>query len=155
MATGSLRWSRGVLLGPVAGVLAFVATYAFLRSLQAPDSQVSVNAAIYRLNLAVTAVLALVFLGESVTVAKVTGLTLAVVAVLLLTEVRRARVSAGGLVFLLYKVGVADGAPPPLLIFGQFCTLTTIAFCWATWREGGVRFTRTIRSCWPLPSSAR
>ena len=96
------------------------------------------------------------FLGESVTVAKVTGLVLAVAAVLLLTEVRRARVSAGGigwaalamaafgLVFLLYKVGVADGAPPPLLIFGQFCALTTIAFCWATWREGGVRFTRTI-----------
>ncbi len=173
VATGSLRWSRGLLLGPVAGVLAFVATYAFLRSLQAPRGQVSVNAAIYRLNLAVTALLAIVFLGESVTVAKVTGLVLAVAAVLLLTETstRRAAVSAGGigwaalamvafgLVLLLYKIGVAVGAPPPLLIFGQFCALTTIAFCYATWREGGVRFTRAIwthaPACGVLNSSGR
>ena len=171
--TASLRWSRGLLLGPLAGVLAFVATYAFLRSLQAPHSQVSVNAAIYRLNLAVTAVLALVFLGESVTAAKVTGLVLAVAAVLLLTDTsaRRLTMSAGGvgwaalamaafgLVLFLYKVGVAAGAPPPLLIFGQFCALTTIAFCWATWREGGARFTRAIwmhaPACGVLNSSGR
>ncbi len=113
------------------------------------------------------------FLGESFTVAKVTGLTLAVVAVLLPTDtsVRRATVSAGGvgwaalamvafgLVLFLYKVGVAVGAPPALLIFGQFCALTTIAFCYATWREGGVRFTRTIwmhaPACGVLNSSGR
>jgi len=173
MATGSVRWSRGILLGPVAGVLAFVATYAFLRSLQAPGAQVSVNAAIYRLNLAVTALLAIVVLGEAVTAAKVAGLLLAVAAVLLLSETRArlATVSAAGvgwaclamvafgLVLFLYKVGVIFGAPPPLLIFGQFCALTTIAFCYATWREGGVRFTRTIwthaPACGVLNSSGR
>ncbi|MBI4637167.1 MAG: EamA family transporter [Candidatus Rokubacteria bacterium] len=158
VATGSLRWSGGILFGPVAGVLAFVATYAFLRSLQVPGAQVGVNAAIYRLNLAVTAVLAIVVLGEGVTTTKVAGLVLAVAAVLLLTQAsaRRAMVSAGGvgwaclamvafgLVLFLYKVAVAFGAPPALLIFGQFCALTTIAFGYATWREGGVRFTGTI-----------
>ncbi|MFQ5974668.1 MAG: hypothetical protein ACE5Q3_20275, partial [Alphaproteobacteria bacterium] len=36
VATSSLRWSRGLLFGPMAGVLAFVAGYTFLRSLQAP-----------------------------------------------------------------------------------------------------------------------
>ena len=173
LATGSLRWNRAILFGPVAGVLAFVATYAFLRSLQAPGGQVSVNAAVYRLNLAVAAVLAIVFLGESVTAPKVAGLVLAVTAVLLLTETsaRRATPSARGigwagvatvafgLVLFLYKVAVGLGAPPALLILGQFSSLTTIAFCWATWREGGVRFTRAIWThapvCGVLNSSGR
>ena len=173
LATGSLRWNRAILFGPVAGVLAFVTTYAFLRSLQAPGGQVSVNAAIYRLNLAVTAVLAIVFLGERVTAPKVAGLVLAVTAVLLLTEpsARRATPSARGvgwagvatvvfgLVLFLYKVAVGLGAPPSLLILGQFSSLTIIAFCWATWREGGVRFTRAIwthaPACGVLNSSGR
>lgn len=173
VATGSVRWSPGLLVGPVAGVLAFVATYAFLRSLQAPGAQVSVNAAIYRLNLAVTALLAIAVLGEAVTITKVTALLLAVAAVVTLGEVswRRFAGSAGGvgwafvamvafgLVLFLYKVGVMLGASPPLLIFGQFCALTTISFCWATWGEGGVRFTRAIwahaPACGVLNSSGR
>lgn len=76
-----------MLFGPVAGVLAFVAACAFLRSLQAPGAQVGVNAAIYRLNLAVAAVLAIVGLGEGITTAKIDGLSLAVVAVQLLSEI--------------------------------------------------------------------
>ena len=173
VATGSVRWSAGVLVGPVAGVLAFVATYAFLRSLQAPGAQVSVNASIYRLNLAVTALLAIVVLGEAVTLPKLTGLVLAVAAVLLLGErtARRGAPSARGigwafvamvafgLVLLLYKVGVTLGASPPLLIFGQFCSLTTISFCYATWGEGGVRFSRNIwvhaPACGVLNASGR
>lgn len=173
VATGSVRWSPGVLVGPGAGVLAFVATYAFLRSLQAPGAQVSVNASIYRLNLAVTAVLAIVVLGEAVTLPKVIGLLLAVAAVLMLGETprRRAALSARGvgwaftamvafgLVLFLYKVGVMLGASPPLLIFGQFCALTTISFCYATWGEGGVRFTRAIwlhaPACGVLNASGR
>jgi uncharacterized membrane protein len=157
VATSSLRWSRGLVLGPVAGVLAFVASYAFLRSLQAPGGQVSVTAAIYRLNLAVAALLAIVVLGEGVTAAKVTGLLLAVAAVVLLVETSpRAAVPAGGvgwaclamvafgLLLFLYKVGVASGASPPLLIFGQFSSFTTISFWYANWREGGLRLTRTV-----------
>ena len=124
VATGSVRWNLGFLVGPLAGVLAFVATYSFLRSLQAPGAQVSVNASIYRLNLAVTALLAIIVLGEAVTLAKVAGLVLAVAAVLLLGEssARRAGFSARGvgwafvamvafgLVLFLYKVGVMFGA---------------------------------------------
>jgi uncharacterized membrane protein len=173
VATGSLRWSRAILWGPVAGVLAFVATYAFLRSLQAPGSQVSVNAAIYRLNLAVAALLAIAVLGETVTAAKVAGLVLAVAAVLLLIETspRRVIVSAAGLgwaglamvafglVLFLYKVGVALGAPAALLIFGQFSALTTISVGYTLWREGGLQFTRTIwvhaPACGVLNSSGR
>lgn len=164
VATGSVRWSRGILFGPVAGVLAFVASYAFLRSLKGPGAQVSVNASIYRLNLAVTAILAIVVLGEAVTAAKVAGLLLAVAAVLLLSETRTRRATvpaagagraclamvAFGLVLFLYKVGVAFGAPPALLIFGQFFSFTTISFGYATWLEGGLRFTRTIWTYAPV-----
>jgi transporter family protein len=173
LATGSVRWSPGILLGPLAGVLAFVATYSFLNSLQAPQAQVGVNAAIYRLNLAVTAVLAIVLLGETVTTSKMAGLALAVTAVLLLSDASawRAAVTAGGvgwaclamvafgLVLLVYKIGVALGAPPPLLIFGQFCSLTVIAFANARWREGGLRLGRTVwihaPVCGVLNSSGR
>lgn len=172
-ATGSFRWSRGNLFGLVAGVLAFVATYAFLRSLQTPGAQVSVNAAIYRLNLAVTAVLALVVLHERVTAAKVAGLVLAVAAVLLLTETSagRARLATGGvgwaclamvafgLLLFVYKIGVSFGASPPLLIFGQFAALTTMAVVYTRWQEGGLRFTRPIwvhaPACGTLNSSGR
>src|SRR3989304_8382333 len=55
LATGTFRWSPANLVGLACGVLAFVATYSFLRSLQAPGGQVRVNAPIYRLNLVVTA----------------------------------------------------------------------------------------------------
>ncbi len=180
-ATGGFRWTPAVLLGPVAGLLAFVSTYAFLRSLQAPGAQVGVNAAIYRLNLAVTALLAIGILGERVSAARAAGLALAVVAVLLLT--RTSGRSAGrapragavppagglgwaglamvafGLLLFLYKVAVAAGAPPALLIFGQFCALTTIASGYAVWGEGGVRLSRAVwahaPACGVLNSSGR
>jgi uncharacterized membrane protein len=66
---------------------------------------------------------------------------------------------AFGLVLFLYKLGVMFGAPAPLLVFGQFCSLTTISVCYATWREGGLRFTRNIWAhapiCGMLNSSGR
>jgi uncharacterized membrane protein len=96
LATARLAWSRTALLGLVAGVLASLATYAFLRSLQAPGSQVSVNAAIYRLNLAGAALLAIALLGETATPARVAGLVLAVAAILLLADTGGA-ISTGGI----------------------------------------------------------
>lgn len=157
-ATLSFRWTPAILWGLVAGVLAFVSSYSFLRSLQAPGGQVSVNAPIYRLNLVVTAILAVTFLGEKVTWAKLAGLALVVAAVLLLAETSPGRLRARpgglgwallamatfGLLHFVYKIGVMFGAPPPLLIFGQFCAFTTISFCYATWGEGGLRLNRTI-----------
>ena len=86
VATGSLEWNPASLWGLVTGALTFVSSYSFLRSLQAPGGQVSANAPIYRLNLVITAILAISFLGEIITWAKVTGLLLAATAVLLLAE---------------------------------------------------------------------
>ncbi len=86
IATGNLEWNPASFWGLVTGALTFVSSYSFLRSLQAPGGQVSVNAPIYRLNLVVTAILAITFLGESITWTKVVGLMLAVTAVLMLSE---------------------------------------------------------------------
>ena len=172
-ATGGFRWSAANLVGLACGVLAFVATYSFLRSLQAPGGQISVSAPIYRLSLVVTAGLGIAALGERVTWPKLGGLGLAVAAVFLLTEVSPQRLPSRpgglgwaclamltfGLVQFLYKVGVALGASPPLLIFGQFCALTSISVCYARWREGGLRFTRNTwvhaPICGVLNSSGR
>lgn len=157
-ATGSLKWNPASLWGLVAGTLTFVSSYSFLRSLQASGSQVSVNASIYRLNLVVTAILAIAFLGEKVTSAKAAGLLLVAGAVLLLSEISPRRLgalpgglgwallamAAFGLVPFVYKIAVMLGALPSLLIFGQFCALTIIALCYATWVEGGLRLTRAI-----------
>jgi uncharacterized membrane protein len=119
---------------------------------------VSVNAPIYRLNLVVAAILAITFLGENITWAKVLGLLLAATAVLMLSETSLrslesrpgglgwalVAMAAFGLVHIIYKVAVMIGAPPPLLIFGQFCSFIVIALCYSTWVEGGLRLTRTI-----------
>ncbi len=51
---------------------------------------------------------------------------------------------------LVYKIAVMLGAPPPLLIFGQFCSSSVIALCYATWVEGGLRLTRIIWSHAPI-----
>ncbi|MBI2357304.1 MAG: DMT family transporter [Deltaproteobacteria bacterium] len=163
-ATGSLQWNPASLWGLVAGALTFVSSYSFLRSLQAPGSQVSVNAPIYRLNLVVTAILAIALLGEKITWAKAAGLLLAGGAVLLLSEISPRRLGARpgglgwallamaafGLIHLVYKIAVMLGALPSLLIFGQFCSFTVIALCYATWAEGGLRLTRAIWTHAPI-----
>jgi len=164
VATGNLEWNPASLWGLVTGALTFVSSYSFLRSLQAPGGQVSVNAPIYRLNLVVTAILAITFLGESITWTKVVGLMLAVTAVLMLSETSLrslgsrpggvvwalVAMAAIGLVHLLYKIAVMLGAPPPLLIFGQFCSFIVIALCYSIWVEGGLRLTRTIWTHAPI-----
>jgi uncharacterized membrane protein len=164
VATGNLLWNTASLWGLVTGVLTFVSSYSFLRSLQAPGSQVSVNAPIYRLNLVVAAILAITFLGENITWAKVLGLLLAATAVLMLSETSLrslgsrpgglgwalVAMAAFGLVHIIYKVAVMIGAPPPMLIFGQFCSFIVIALCYSTWVEGGLRLTRTIWTHAPI-----
>jgi drug/metabolite transporter (DMT)-like permease len=117
--------------------------------------------------------LAIAFLGEKITWAKGAGLLLATASVFLLSETspRNLAARAGGLgwaliamatfgfVHLLYKIAVLLGAIPALLIFGQFASFTIIAFCYATWVEGGLRLTRNVwvhaPICGVLNSSGR
>ncbi len=79
----SSAWFYGV----PAGVIAYAGLTLFVASLRQGDA--SVNAPIFRLNFVVTALGAIIILGESISLLKVAGIVLAVVAVLVLLNITR------------------------------------------------------------------
>ena len=93
LATESLVAMPAVAWGLVAGVFMFVGFNCFALSLQ--HGNVSINAPIFRLNFIVTAVLAVGLLGEPVTVPKLAGLGLALVAIRLLVGSARGGLPRG------------------------------------------------------------
>ncbi len=140
--TGNLQLRSSAAWGALAGLLALVGFYNFAQSLR--TGSISVNAPIFRLNFTITATLAILFLGEPITLLKLIGLTLALVAVwLLLAEpqripspqsfasLTRVLVATGALALanLFYKVGLLQGARPETLLSAQawvFSSLATI-----------------------------
>lgn len=157
LATHTLAFNLASLWGMVAGVFAYFGFYNFARSLA--GGAVSINAPIFRLSFTLTALLAVLLLGESLGVAKIAGLACALVAVwLLLGSMRgvgpmdakmRASLSrvlvatvAVGISNLIYKVGLIQGATPaPMLVTqaSMVMSLSTIM----TWRiDGRLRFGR-------------
>src|SRR5207248_10659275 len=72
------------LWGSLAGLVMFFAFYNFSRSLR--SGSISTNAPIFRLSFTLTAVLAIWLLDESLTLTKVAGLALALIAVLALAS---------------------------------------------------------------------
>lgn len=144
--------------GPICGLLGFAAYYCFLTSLK--GGQVSVNTMIFRLSFVLTALLAVVFLGEVVTLQKLVGLVTAVLAVLSLTVFprmfsKRGIISAHnstssskksiifaltamlllGLLSFIYKLAAGEGVPGPSLIFIQFAFFSPIAMLYAYFRK--------------------
>jgi uncharacterized membrane protein len=120
--TGTLDPHLSALWGSLAGLFLLIATYNFVRSLQ--GGAVSTNAPIFRLNFTITAALAILLLGETLTVAKAVALACALVAVwLLLAEpgATRGQLNMGSLTRVLiatvamafanlfYKVGLLHG----------------------------------------------
>jgi drug/metabolite transporter (DMT)-like permease len=140
--TGTLDVQWSALWGSLAGLFALVAFYNFARSLQ--DGAVSTNAPIFRLNFTLTAALAIVLLGETLTITKLAALVCALGAVwLLLAEPggNKARTKAGSLARVLiataamaganlfYKIGLQQGALPETIIAAQawaFCSTATL-----------------------------
>jgi uncharacterized membrane protein len=80
--TGTLQPHVSALWGGLAGFFLFIALFNFTRSLR--SGAVSTNAPIFRLNFTVTAALAILLLGETLTVAKAVALLCALLAVWLL-----------------------------------------------------------------------
>ena len=80
--TGTLDPHCSALWGALAGLFALVAFTNFARSLQ--EGAVSINAPIFRLNFTITAALAILLLGETLTMTKLAALVCALVAVWLL-----------------------------------------------------------------------
>jgi uncharacterized membrane protein len=152
--TGNLHLHAPAVWGALAGLFLFVALYNFTQSLH--GGAVSTNAPIFRLNFTLTAALAILILGEPLTVAKAVALGLALVAVwLLLAEAgaERGKVDLASLAQVLlatvtmaltnlfYKIGLQHGAPPETMVATQawmFSSLATIAGFW----RGGIRVPR-------------
>ena len=136
--------------GPICGVVAYSAYYAYLRSLK--SGQVSVNTMIFRLSFVLTAFLAIVILGEAVTLRKLLGLASAALAALSLTvlpawKFRRrepgseaepekagrglapALIAFGclGLLVFIYKLAALEGVPAASVIFVQASFVSPIA----------------------------
>lgn len=143
--TGTLEPNAASLWGALAGLFSLVGFYNFARSLR--DGAVSTNAPIFRLNFTITAALAVLLLGEALSVTKVAALALALAAVwLLLAEPGLARGTihkgslarvllatvAMGFANLFYKIGLKGGALPETMVAMQawaFCpTATLIVF---------------------------
>lgn len=140
--TGTLEPNLASLWGALAGLCSLVGFTNFAASLR--DGAVSTNAPIFRLNFTLTAALAILLLGETLTVSKGAALALALVATwLLLAEpgASRARSSAGslarvlvatvamGFANLFYKLGLQGGALPETMVAMQawaFCPTATL-----------------------------
>jgi drug/metabolite transporter (DMT)-like permease len=157
-ASHTLAFGAGALWGAAAGVLVVIGYYNFAWSLR--HGSVSTNATIFRLSFAVTAVLAVLILGETLTAAKVAGLALALVAVWLLlaspgagkrSDNAESRASltrvliatlAVGVASFTYKLGLRAGAAPIALVIAQGGVAVTLATGFAARVDGGIRPSR-------------
>ncbi len=137
-----MAFEASALWGAAAGLFAFTGFYNFARSLK--DGSVSINAPIFRLSFTITAALAVLFLGESLGLVKIAGLTLALAAVWLLLAApagdapaqRSSRSSlvlvliataAMGIANLLYKIGLTAGATPATPLVTQAMVFVSLA----------------------------
>jgi len=140
LVTRSLVPDWAALWGSLAGAFVFVGFYFFIRSLA--SGSVSTNASIFRLNFVVTALLAIVWLGETVTLAKITGLALALAATWLLLgapgptrgdSTRQSLIEVGiatlafGASNFFRTVGLRHGAVPETLAVAQAALFMPLA----------------------------
>ena len=146
-----------VFLGPVAALLVFFGIWAFMRSVSL--GQASVSTPIYRINFVITALVAMSFLGEQLTLRKGVGFLLAAASIFFLSEFRiggkpipgnrtpsilwaLAAMTSVGLRNIVYKLGVSGGVAPAMLLHSQGLCFITIAFIYARLTQGGPRFSR-------------
>jgi drug/metabolite transporter (DMT)-like permease len=140
LATHGLILAPAILWGCAAGLFIYLAFYHFARALK--DGPVTVMAPIFRLSFALTAALAVAFLGEPVTRLKIAGLILTAFAVWLLLGKARSNATGAaaigtvrttraayfrvgvataalGIANFIYKLGLSAGATPASLIVAQ------------------------------------
>lgn len=153
-ATGTLDVHWSAAWGSLAGFFSLIAFYNFARSLK--DGAVSTNAPIFRLNFTLTAALAILLLGETLTFAKAGALACALVAVWLLlaepgaarghikfTSLTRVLVATVAMAFanLFYKVGLQQGALPETMVAAQAWAFSSMATVLAVMQERRLRLT--------------
>jgi len=94
--------ASGLIYGTIAGLVVALANILLLESLR--HMEVSLGSTIYRLNTIAVVVLSILFLGEGMTAAKLSGIVCGVVAVLLLYRHQRGLENPQGLRLGLYLV---------------------------------------------------
>lgn len=157
LITGSLVINAPALWGVLAGMFAFTGFYQFAQSLR--DGHVSINAPVFRLNFVLTAMLAVLFLGETLTAAKLGGLAVALVAMWLLLGDRLAGVAAKvrmhsllrvagatvtvAIANLLYKIALRDGATAAGILVVQAITVITLSTALVYVRERRLALARS------------
>jgi drug/metabolite transporter (DMT)-like permease len=158
LVSRTLAFNASVLWGAAAGVCAVVGYYNFAHSLR--SGSVSVNATIFRLNFGVTVMLAVLVLGEPLTVSRLAGMALVVAAVWLLlgspgaqagnarldnrpsfARVLVATVTVGVLGFV-YKVALLHGATPVTLVVTQGFVAVTLATALTVYIDRRIRPSR-------------
>lgn len=167
LVTHTLALKMAGLWGALAGVFVFIGFYNFIRSLV--TGSVSTNAAIFRLNFIVTALLAIGFLGEPLTSTKIAGLALALLATWLLLGASdphahardaTARRSLGqvllatlgfGAATFFHTVGLRQGASPETLVAAQAALFMPLAMVFLYLVDGKIQ---PARATWPYASSA-
>lgn len=167
--TGTLAFNSGALWGLAAGVLVVIGYYNFAWSLR--HGAVSTNATIFRLSFVVTSALAVLVLGEALTVPKIIGIALALIAVWLLlgasagasTEANRERSAslarvlvatiAVGFASFAYKLGLREGAAPIALVVAQGSVAVTLATAFAAYTDGGIRPSRAALQHGPITAA--
>jgi transporter family protein len=135
--TGSLVLTPAALWGAAAGLFMLIGFTSFMRSLV--GESVSIQAPVFRLNFIVTAVLAFLLLGETLTPTKAVALLLALTAVWLLLGSGKVTISrralgqvllatlALGIGNIVYKFGLRQGAVPESLVATQALVFVTLA----------------------------
>ena len=143
LATHTLVLDLAALWGSLAGAFIFIGFYYFIRSLAV--GPVSTNASIFRLNFIVTVVLVVALLGEPLTLGKIAGLVLALLATWLLLGSRVSvnhapddarthslvQVAVATLAFgasnFFHTIGLRHGAVPETLAVAQAVLFTPLA----------------------------
>ncbi|MEM2082293.1 MAG: EamA family transporter [Candidatus Bathyarchaeia archaeon] len=151
--------SRTVLFGIGCGLLLYLSTHLFLRSLG--EGQASVNVPIFRLSFIPTAIMAFLVLREAVTPGKVIAILLSAISILSLSK-DLLKPRRGSMPFhlisamllyslfgLLYKIAIAGGAAPIGVVTAQGATFITIAFALAISKRS-LRIDRPVLSHAPF-----
>lgn len=150
--SGTLDPHGSALWGSLAGLFSLVAFTNFARSLQ--GGAVSTNAPIFRLNFTLTAALAILLLGETLTLTKAAALAAALLAVWLLLaapgaaraspnwgSLTRVLVATVAMAFanLFYKIGLQQGAVPETMVAAQAWAFSSIATLFVVLRDRRIR----------------
>lgn len=155
---GSYSWTPYAFLGSIAGLLIFFGTYAFMKSVHLGEA--SVSTPIYRISFVITALVAICFLNEPMTLQKGLGFLFAAAAIFFLSEFPLgikafpkdraasifwavAAMCSLGILNIVYKIGVSHGVAPSMLLHSQAIFFNISVYIYAFSTQGGPRFSRT------------